>query len=120
MEKQDFKFKKLSIELGQFLVTINEIYPEVVIEDASKFYEFNPSHEFISIQVPEEVAVLLKLKFGDYLIERPLPPEEGWLRKFKDRLDDRERDWFKREFKNHYKKFNNDFSRVEKELKKLI
>ncbi len=73
---QDFRFNSLSGLYGRFLgeceesgVTIENVTPKFVslpyVKDAI----------YVSTESPEHIAVVLKLTYGAYLVERPVPAE---------------------------------------------
>ena len=72
----DFEFTKLSAALGKFLSTCYEDYPDVKIEDVSKFYPYSGESIRVSVSVPETLAVILKLTFSQELRDRPIPKKK--------------------------------------------
>jgi hypothetical protein len=70
----DFKFHKYSLIYGKFLQEVHESYVDVKIEDANRYYRFKDRFStFVRVAVPEEVAVVLKLRFGAHLCTRRVP-----------------------------------------------
>lgn len=70
----DFKFNPLSALYGQFLVDVHTAYPEVVVEDCSSHYPYDSKIRYVTVSVPEDVAVVLKLTYMDCVTKRPPPP----------------------------------------------
>lgn len=77
---QDFEFNKLSLIYGKFLQEVHESYPEVQISDVSQHHFYKDQNTvFIHVAVPEPIAVILKLRFGGHLRDRPPPkPKPNW------------------------------------------
>lgn len=74
---QDFEFNKFSLIYGQFLQEVHESYPDVKITDVARHYTYKDQYTiFIHVAVPEEIAVILKLRFGACLRNRPPPKPE--------------------------------------------
>jgi len=72
--EQDFEFNKYSLIYGQFLAEVHESLPDIVIEDVSQHHPYKDRHtHFVSVSVPERLAVVLKLRFGAHLRVRPPP-----------------------------------------------
>ncbi len=73
---QDFKFNKFSGLYGRFLVECEE--SDLVVTDIAASYAECPyikNETFVSVEAPEHIAMLLKLAYGAYLVDRP-PPKE--------------------------------------------
>ena len=87
--KQDYEFDLKSLVYGKFLQECYESYPDVKITTVTSSYPTilkETSNQVVSVDVPEEVAVVLKLRFGDHLRIRPVPVETEGLRKLKDSI----------------------------------
>lgn len=77
MEKvtQDFKFSFMAAEYGHFLVEIAE--SSILLSNVTSKYQYQETgHIYVSVEVPESLAVILKLRFGTYLVTRPNPDME--------------------------------------------
>ncbi len=73
--EQDFLFDKGSLIYGQFLVEVLETCPDTLINDANRFYPWSGDiSKYVSVIVPEPLAVVLKLRFGKHLQIRPPQP----------------------------------------------
>lgn len=64
--EQEYTFNIYSARYGHFLVDVYQAYPEVLVRK---------SGSSIAIRVPEESATMLKLKYGDSLVKRPIPDD---------------------------------------------
>jgi len=62
---QDFEFTRNSLLYGQFLVECHESYPDVVITDTVRWHAYNTNTLYVTVDVPEDLAVVLKLRFGN-------------------------------------------------------
>lgn len=69
----DFAFKKNSPQHGQFLVECYETEPGIEITDVSSEYFMStvPGETILHVFASNELAVVLKLRFGSYMRERP-------------------------------------------------
>lgn len=71
--KQDFKFSSLySAEYGRWRYAVAEACPEVDVVACNDWYTWSANTTYVTVEVPEDIAVLLKLQFGGHLVERPL------------------------------------------------
>lgn len=105
----DFEFKQYSYEYGRFLTMCYEGYPHVVVSNASLHYwnYYNPNHHLLTVDAPHELAVMLKLTFGDRMRIRPTPEELQRLRDEVKILEDKESIYYshygmKNKIKNEY------------------
>jgi hypothetical protein len=64
--EQEYTFDIYSARYGHFLVDVYNAYPEVLVRK---------SGSAIRIKVPEEAAVMLKLKYGDSIM-KPTPQDQ--------------------------------------------
>lgn len=75
MEKisMDFAFKKNSIQHGQFLVECHETCPDIEVKEVTLFYPAASlsGNIVVNVDAPDDLAVVLKLRFGQYIKERP-------------------------------------------------
>jgi hypothetical protein len=70
--RQDFKFTSLySAPYGKWLATIYEAVPDVAVTAVNDWYPYTANATHVSVTVPEDIAMLLKLQFGGHLVERP-------------------------------------------------
>ena len=70
----DFKFNPLSAEYGRFLVDVHSLDSAVILADVTWHYAMNLSgNKVTSVTISEDMAMLLKLKFGANLVVRPEP-----------------------------------------------
>ncbi len=81
---QEYEFAKNSLNYGQFLIECYEGCSEIKIEDAP-YNHRRPGMHHVIITVPDQLAVVLKLRFGAFLRVRPEPSELA--RKLKTRFD---------------------------------
>jgi hypothetical protein len=74
MEKitQDFQFNKFSAQYGRFLIAVNDMAPAAKISDVSSYYTTDSGTIYVSVDVSEDIAMLLKLQFGLELAKRPI------------------------------------------------
>ena len=77
----DFEFIKNSRLHGDFLISCYDEDPDILITDISRYYEWRPGSCFLSVEVPEEFAVFLKLQNGKQLRVRPALPETEEIKK---------------------------------------
>lgn len=78
---QDFEFNMMSRAYAEFLLECSNSYPEGRVERVPSGLYLNKDQNTIQVnfQSPENVAVFLKLKFGAYLRERPVPkPQDDY------------------------------------------
>lgn len=69
---QDFKFASLySAPYSKWLSTVYEAVPDVTVASVNDWYSYSPNTTYVSVTVPEDIAMLLKLQFGGHLVERP-------------------------------------------------
>jgi len=73
----DFEFKRYSYEYGCFLITCYESYPDIVVSDAAPQYwnYYSSKNLMVTIDAPEDLAIILKLKFRNNLKIRPTDEE---------------------------------------------
>lgn len=103
---QDFGFNKTSLKYGQFLQEVHETCPGTLFTDVSHFYPWIKEKSFyVHVAVPERLAVILKLRFGDHLCVRPPPKEPD---------PDEEYNSLKNYASNHYIKKIKKYSYYEK------
>ena len=80
MEKvvQDFQFHKFGAQYGRFLIAVADMAPKAMISDVSFHYDYkDPTTIRVSVDVPHDIAMLLKLQFSQELVKRPPPkPKE--------------------------------------------
>lgn len=67
----DFKFEDFSKRLGEFYVECADSHPDGKIERVTYHYPYEKGKIFLSFKCPENVAVVLKLRFGDCITIRP-------------------------------------------------
>jgi hypothetical protein len=79
----DFEFKPYSYEYGRFLTICHEGYPDAVVSNGSAHFwnYYKPNHQMMTVDVPAELAVILKLTFGDHLRVRPSVAEMERLKR---------------------------------------
>jgi len=100
--QQDFEFDQYSLIYGQFLQEVHETYADVVIHKVNGIYPWvNARTVVVQVDVPESLAVVLKLRFGKHLRQRPAPPteEEIKLKKEESKISLKSRyyaPWFKK------------------------
>lgn len=68
---QDFCFKCNSLEHGQFIVSAYDMYADGFVTEIRYIFPLKSDHLYLNFQSPPDVAAWLKLKFGNYLVERP-------------------------------------------------
>jgi hypothetical protein len=73
----DFELRMYSYEYGRFLTMCYEGYPHVVVSNGSPHFwnYYNPNHQIVTVDVPHELAIVLKLAFGNCLKIRPTEEE---------------------------------------------
>ena len=72
----DFEFTRNSLQHGQFLVECHETCPGIEVKDVTSHYlafTLSIGKAVYSVDAPNELAVVLKLRFGQCLRERPAP-----------------------------------------------
>jgi hypothetical protein len=72
--EQDFRFEIVSRIYGEFLC---EVHPDAVLVDVTQYYFGTPGDVVISATTTEDVAMLLKLKYGAHLVKRPVRHSSG-------------------------------------------
>jgi hypothetical protein len=79
---QDFEFHKFSAQYGRFLIAVADMSPKSKISDVSFHYRWKDSDTIrVSVDVPHDIAMLLKLQFNQELVKRPPPtPRDGEYR----------------------------------------
>jgi len=85
MEKMtfDFAFIENSLLHGEFLCEVHRTSPDTKIEKVTNKHEFRSNTIFLSVTVPDELATVLKLRFGHCIVRRP-PPKPKYEDIFKD------------------------------------
>jgi len=75
MEKvtMDFSFPMTSAEYGRFLVACHNHLPGINISHVETYHVYSPGRAIVSVSVPENIAVLLKLEFGGSIVKRAEP-----------------------------------------------
>lgn len=64
----DFEFEPMSLMYGRFLIEVFETCPDTVIKNVNSLHPYTGGEtKFVHVAVPEELAVVLKLKFGAHL-----------------------------------------------------
>ena len=72
----DFEFTRNSLQHGQFLVECHETCPGIEVKDVTSHYLMTAlgiGKTVYSVDAPEELAVVLKLRFGQSIRQRPAP-----------------------------------------------
>jgi len=67
----DFEFEDLSLRMAEFITDALTSYPEGKIEDVSNHYRPTADVRYLHFSASEEVATLLKLKYGNHIRKRP-------------------------------------------------
>jgi hypothetical protein len=67
----DFAFPVMKEIYGTFLVTLYRHFEDANVEDARSFYPYEKDTAIVSVEVPHDVAMLLKLQFGGNMRKRP-------------------------------------------------
>jgi hypothetical protein len=109
----DFAFVKNSLLHGRFLVECREFNPDIEITEVTRFYLsiMAAGSAVLNVCAPDELAVVLKLRFGQCMKHRPLlkPPikDMDYKKFYKESLFDTkikknndygssfDKDWFK-------------------------
>jgi hypothetical protein len=84
MIQYDFEFDVKSLDYGKFLQEVHESCPGIEIKDVSSCYLRKSGFSYVSVEVPENIATVLKLRFGQYIKQRPMPVEEDDFEKIKE------------------------------------
>lgn len=69
----DYSFDDFSLEYGKFIVAALEGYPEGKIEKVTHHYPFKDNRVIVYFKAPTDISVLLKLQFGNRIVDRPQP-----------------------------------------------
>ncbi len=79
----DFAFPVMKELYGRFLVTLYGHCEDVKVVDVRSFYPYEEDMAFVSMEVSHDIAMLLKLQFGNNIRKRPMlkmdPFEESYL-----------------------------------------
>ena len=67
----DYTFEEFSLLYGQFVVDAKDGYPEGKIERVTHHYPYVEDRIVVHFAAPEEITVLLKLRFGAHIVTRP-------------------------------------------------
>lgn len=67
----DFSFPMTSREYGRFLVSAHDHLPGIRIRHVEAEYCYVPGKAIVSVSVPKDIAMLLKLEFGGNIVKRP-------------------------------------------------
>jgi len=79
--EQDFKFAPLSAAYGQFLVEVHSMDSHALLVNVTHHYGLTVvGSVVISVTTTEDIAMLLKLRFGTELVKRPEPKPEPELK----------------------------------------
>lgn len=91
----DFEFPTYSRTMGEFLLYLYDNYPTGKAEEVGIHYPYKPDTQYLSVTVPEDIAILMKLKFSAELRVRP-------LREKNNNDDDYYKTSLKKSIKNYY------------------
>lgn len=81
MVTQDFMIPDRTLTMGQFLVDCYTIYPEGSVQSAAYQHSMKLGYSALEFTCPEDGAVILKLKYGDYIVtRRPAEDFSGMLK----------------------------------------
>lgn len=69
----DYAFEELSLAYGQFITDAREGYPEGKFEKVTHHHPYKKDQVVLYFAAPEEITVLLKLKYGMHIVVRPAP-----------------------------------------------
>lgn len=67
----DFEFVKLSPPLGQFLVDVYSEFPDASVTDVTSRYSYKKDTQYITVDLPESSAIVLKMKYMHEVRVRP-------------------------------------------------
>jgi hypothetical protein len=84
----DFAFIENSLLHGEFLTEVHRSCVDAKIEKVSQHHAYKAGTVFLSVSVPEDIATVLKLRFGQCIVVRQVKEEkedEYNIRKLKDR-----------------------------------
>jgi len=127
----DFKLGKLSLALGEFITGFYGAYPTGQIKDVSSYYPYSKDFNYVSITAPEDIAVLIKLRFINEYVDRPKIEEnldsntkKEYISKLNKKYYDLEdsklyykQDLYKKEYYNSYSdKMNSQIKEMGQEL----
>ena len=68
----DFGFIENSLLHGEFLTEVHQSCPGINIEKVTNLHGYKANKIFLSVAVPEDIATVLKLRFGHCIVERPV------------------------------------------------
>jgi len=71
----DYAFEELSVLYGQFIIDAREGYPEGKLEKVTHHYPYKKDQVVFYFAAPEDITVLLKLKYGPNIVVRPPKPD---------------------------------------------
>ena len=97
----DFAFPVMKELYGRFLVTLYGHCEDVKVVDVRNFYPHEEDTAFVSMEVPLDIAMLLKLQFGNNMRKRPMlkmDPFEGSLLNLKILKNRNEPQYFKMDY----------------------
>lgn len=73
----DFAFIEHSLLHGEFLCEVHQSCPGIKIEKVNGSHQYRANTVFLSVTVPEDIATVLKLRFGHCIVMRP-PPKKAY------------------------------------------
>jgi hypothetical protein len=118
----DFAFIEHSLLHGEFLCEVYQSCPGIKIEDVKKQHEWKANTVFLSVSVPEDIATILKLRFGHCIVMRPPPKkkcndifDEYTMKKFKDVWVDYDTLYKKKSIRDDYDDYKKLYSKYLKE-----
>lgn len=121
----DFDFDVHSYKYGRFLTVCYESYPEVLVKDVTlRHVLFNSGTKIVSVNVPEDLATILKLQFGDHIRIRPEvdPIDEMKKQLMKEELETKQQEIYYSDYitKINYKdSFNDKLDSLYTDIKQL-
>jgi len=75
--KQDFRFAPLSAEYGRFLVEVHSLGLQKSLTYATAYYFDLMGDAVICVESNEDIAMLLKLRYGAHLVKIPARRSAG-------------------------------------------
>jgi hypothetical protein len=97
----DFAFIENSLMHGEFLTEVHRSCNDAKIVKVNHHYKSKTNTVFLSVSVPEDIATVLKLRFGQCIVVRPPPRDD-------------EDDYMKSAMKAKYMKILDDEYRFER------
>lgn len=118
----DFAFIENSLLHGEFLTEVHRSCVDAKIEKVSQHHAYKAGTVFLSVSVPEDIATVLKLRFGQYIVFRQVKEEKDYESSIKKYLKEYvfNHSWKKDLVFNDYFNIIKDEKAVEKENATMV